>query len=284
MLITKSVCRLSAKICFLKPVQCIYLLCSYPWIRALRSWKPCWWQQGRELPCPWRQCPGWWRTWRSETWWRGSRTSVRKEQRVGNVMRLETGAYTPKRLYRTGVVGRGLNVRDGLDFTVAEKQGQFPTRSVSWWGDSAFAISDLPGLLPAWVQLCWVGWLVLAPSDQCSNFYTLARGVQRHSAYNRNTSSSDFVCAKAAGSSHSPEGSPRSARKHFTVNGKPWQWHFPLLAGTLCYMVHMEERYARRSEVTWSLSALTRSLTCSLSLTSIMRCDVTLWCQMHYNI
>lgn len=53
-------------------------------------------------------------------------------------MRLETGAYTQEHPCGTGVVGQGLNVRDGLGFTfqmvpIPEKPvnpGQFPTRSV----------------------------------------------------------------------------------------------------------------------------------------------------------
>ncbi len=232
MLITMSVSGLSDNIRSLDPEERRYLLWSYPWIRGLRSWKTCWWRQGRERP--WCQCPGWWRTWWSETWWRGSRTSVRKEQRVGKCHEAWNWCRDSRTSMWDWCCGTGVECKGwyGLGFTfqmvpIPEKPGLFPTRSVRRWRDSAYAVSALPGLLPAWVQLCWDGWLVLVPSDQCSNFYTLASGVQRHSAYNRNPSSSDFACAKAAGSSHSPEGSPRSARKHFTVNEKPWPWHFP---------------------------------------------------------
>lgn len=36
--------------------------------QARRSWWPCWRQRELGLPCPWHRCPGWRRTWQSETW------------------------------------------------------------------------------------------------------------------------------------------------------------------------------------------------------------------------
>lgn len=118
------------------PQTCRYLLCSYPWIRGLRSWKPCWWRQGQELPCPWRQCPGWKRTWRSETWWRGSRTSVGERAKGGKGREAGNWCIYSKISNGAGVVGQGLDVRDGrvwaLPFKWLPSIPQKPEQKNKW--------------------------------------------------------------------------------------------------------------------------------------------------------
>ncbi len=169
MLITMSVSGLSDNIRSLDPEERRYLLCSYPWIRGLRSWKACWWRQGRERPwcqcpgcgglgglrhdegvqeCLWEKSKGWENVMRLENWCRDSRTSM-WDWCCG------TGGWM------LGMVRVGLHISM---VPIPEKPvnpGLFPTRSVRRWRDSAYAVSVLPGPLTC-LSTAVLGWLARA--------------------------------------------------------------------------------------------------------------------------